>query len=229
MSNEAKFEEIFTEAAALDEKLSAIEERYEEEQLKLFGKYELEKASLYKERAAILGKIDNFWSILLEYTSASGDLLLPSEHEVLSCLVDISVERDAAEPANFKIIYKFSENEFFTDAEITKEYKLVDGKYTTSKAAISWKQGKSLVVKEDDAEMDDDEEGMMLGFFTWLESEEDKLQAGLQFANEIYPNAVSIFQTTLHDEDDDESDLDEEDIEESEDEEKAQASKKRKK
>ncbi|RKP24341.1 hypothetical protein SYNPS1DRAFT_29889, partial [Syncephalis pseudoplumigaleata] len=115
--------------------------------------------------------------------------------------------------------------------EITKSFKLGEENYTTSKADIDWKKDKSLVIAGDENE-DDGESIMQPGFFTWLASDEDPLNLGAQIANDIFPDAVSLFNSATSDDlnEEDISDLDEEDIEETDDdEEDAPASKKQKK
>ncbi|KAI9598951.1 nucleosome assembly protein [Syncephalis fuscata] len=213
MTDAHPFEKALLEAEKIEDQLNKIEERFQQEKAKLTGQFELEKASLYKERADIVGKIDGFWSIVLESTGIIDGLLIPGDEEALSHLINVMVERDAANPANFKIIFTFTENEFFTNTEITKSFKLEENKYTTSKVNIDWKKGKDLVTKDEGGNADEEDETIVIlpGFFTWIVAAEDQL--GL--------DAISLFHSaTSPDDDEDDSDLDdEEDIEESDNEE----------
>ncbi|KAI8054699.1 hypothetical protein BDF22DRAFT_680579 [Syncephalis plumigaleata] len=236
MSDAHPFDNALAEAEKIEEKLNKIELRFQNEKAKLTGKFELEKASLYKERAECVNKIDGFWSIVLQTAGVIDGLLMPGDEEAFSHLTGVMVERDESNPADFKIVLSFAENEFFTNTEISKSFKLEEERYTTTKAEIDWKEGKSLIITKDEDDADEDDVTTLLlpGFFTWFASEEDPLNLGAQIANDIFPDAISLFNSATSDDmDDDISDVDEEedieDTEDEEDEEDAPAPKKHKK
>ena len=89
---------------------------------------------MYKERDAEAIKLEEFWydyviSIgslygrFMALTNFLNDSNLVQEDEVepLKSLESFAVERSADAQTNFKLVFRFKENDFFTDAELVKE------------------------------------------------------------------------------------------------------------
>jgi hypothetical protein len=127
--------------------------------------YNLSKP-LYARRRELCRKIQNFWPVALEQCPPEIDQhIVPSDSEVMaSALKDIHMERfevpdsipdksenpaDYGQPRSVKLTFEFSENEWFTDSTITKNfwYRRNQSGYTglvSDPVKINWKKGKDL-------------------------------------------------------------------------------------
>ncbi|KAJ1680361.1 hypothetical protein EV182_000143 [Spiromyces aspiralis] len=218
----APFDNIETELKKINEELLR-------EETLLQAKYELKKAKLYKQRNEVISKTDKFWSTALENHPVLSSLIEMDDMDAIQHLSEINVVRDTDNPINYKIVFRFTENPYFSNEELVKEFDFSnpeDVKVTNH--PINWKEGKSLVKedlgtkgKEATAE-EDDEEGENESFFKWFYETIQGLEIAEIIADDFFPDAVRYFANLAEDlaeEDDDghilESLVDAEEVEES--------------
>lgn len=113
---------------------------------------EVEKAAAKPEDADIKG-IPEFWLTAMKNSITLAETITDRDEAALKHLVDIRMEY--LEKPGFKLIFEFSENEFFTNKEITKTYYYQEesgygGDFIYDHAEgdkIDWKAGKDLTVR----------------------------------------------------------------------------------
>ncbi|KAJ3091128.1 hypothetical protein HK102_001596 [Quaeritorhiza haematococci] len=144
MAIEIDFEAV-QKVLNVEEKLEKIEEEHSREQAVLAAKFELQKQPTYKKRDEAATAIDGFWKMVVSSHPILTNLFSPEEDKVMEHLTSMSVVRDEKQPMNYKLTFKFSDNEWFTNKELTKEIKW-KGKdeFVVENTKIKWKPGKSL-------------------------------------------------------------------------------------
>ncbi|KAJ1922235.1 hypothetical protein H4219_000097 [Mycoemilia scoparia] len=213
---------------SVESELKKINEELLKEETLLQAKYELSKAKLYKQRAEIIAKTENFWPTALENHPVLSSLIEMDDMDVMKHLTDINVVRDAENPINYKIVLRFSTNDYFTNEELVKELDFTNPEEPkVVNQPINWKEGKSLVKEaspkgkeaEDDEEAEDDDNE---SFFKWFTETTEGIQIAEIIADDFYPDSVRYY-ANLADEDEDsieglvfqdDSDEDDEDVNE---------------
>ncbi|KAJ1656039.1 hypothetical protein IWQ61_004326 [Dispira simplex] len=223
---EAAMQKAWQEVLDVDEKLEEINDELVAEEAKLAAKFEHKKHPLYVERQRMFDKIPRFWSVVIENHPVLAGLVQMEEMDLLSLLKAIEVERDAENPAKFKVHLRFADNDYLVNNHIVREFDLDEStnELVSEVPKIEWKDGKNLTVPPEG------EEG---SFFHWFTSDDPSV--GELIANDLFPNAVRYFtiDEDVEDEDllsGDEEDLlsEEDDEDDDEEEEDAGAPKKKK-
>lgn len=110
-------------------------------------------APLYTKRAAVIKRIPHFWPLVFEQAPEDIDTYIqPSDSEILaSCLSSFDVSRPdvKSHPRNVTFRFTFSENEFFADTVLEKNFYARtaddgDRVLVSEPVRIAWKQGKDL-------------------------------------------------------------------------------------
>ena len=131
-------------------------------------------------------------------------MVADKDQEVLKHLIDIDIDSQVTENTKmYKIIFKFSANEFFTNTELWKQIESkIEGEEastTTTQSGINWKAGKNFVSttssqttkrKRDAVEEDlSESEGLIRMFAEETEHDEDVVSMVI---DQIYENPLSI-------------------------------------
>lgn len=156
-----------------------INEKYKEERAALEKKYEEFRAPVFEKRASVIAGdvevelegaeskpegeqegeeekgIPGFWYQCISNHPAVGSLVTEHDLDALEFLSDISVEY-TDDYSGFKLIFKFRENDFFSNTELTKSYKvspdLLEEKApaltSVEGSKIEWKHKKNLCQAE---------------------------------------------------------------------------------
>ncbi|KAJ1671533.1 hypothetical protein GGF38_000733 [Coemansia sp. RSA 25] len=182
-----------------------------EEEAALHAKYEQKKVGLYRRRQESIDKIPGFW-----HTSS---LIESEDREAISYLKSIDIERSAETPVNYKIVFKFAENPYFTNSELAKEFNFSDkGSIKVVNPEINWKEGKDLTASPAKLEGEDDGDSFTenedTSFFCWFSDENGSQLADL-IANDLFPLALMYFTGSADDSDGDDvyDELVQEDVE----------------
>ncbi|ORX90266.1 hypothetical protein K493DRAFT_318072 [Basidiobolus meristosporus CBS 931.73] len=206
-SEDPVMEETWAKLLNVEQEMEEVNEKLFKEQGKLTTKYENTKGPVYKKRQELLGQIPNFWTITFKNHPMLQGLLESEDVEVFNHLTDITIDRSTDDCTVYKVILSFSENPYFSNDSLIKEFSHDEsGKVIIKNHPILWKDGQDLT--QSDGEKKD-------SFFTWF-SEEDP-EIGDLIANDLYPNAVKYFQGFDNDEDDEEFDDFGDELDESED------------
>jgi len=114
--------------------------------------------------------------------------LANDDYSVVQYIDDITVEKDENSSENFKIILSFSENEYFKNKELVKEFIVDgDGQRKIKSTPIEWFDGRDYTKKRKADEEEDDQ-----SFITWFSEEntdEGSLDLGRAFKDDVYPQA----------------------------------------
>lgn len=108
-------------------------------------------APIYERRAEVTNGIPSFWPrALANFSDLDTAITEPDAHILEECLASIDVKRpDPKEIRSFDIIFKFKENEFFSNTELKKSF-VYKELGTESRGIVSepvkidWKEGKDV-------------------------------------------------------------------------------------
>jgi len=199
-------------------------------------------AAVYEKRRVLSKEIPKFWPVALtNHPSFAIQIQHTEDQTAFLHLVDLWVERDAVEPRAFTLEFHFSENPYFSDSVLKKEYKYIpppaaegevpdeDGitpsmldfnweRDIEAKATkINWKDDEHNLVKLHPQTVVDDDLTEGGSFFNFFETATDYTDIGILLANEIFPEAIDYFTgeatagLTGDDDDEDITDSEEED------------------
>ncbi|KAJ2682778.1 hypothetical protein H4R19_007080, partial [Coemansia spiralis] len=200
------------ELDAINKDIDVIVDQLVDEEAALHAKYELRKAPLYKKRQEVISRIPKFWLTCLEKHPIITSLIEMQDADAIAHLESIEIERSAENPINYKIVFAFGDNPYFSNARLTKEFDFSDkGNAKVTNHKINWNQGKDLAAsakKAAAAEDGSDEfsENEEASFFCWFDDANGSELADL-IANDLYPNAGMYFVGTAESDDEDEDEL----------------------
>jgi len=216
----------------LDDKYLALEREYKKEVNELTKKYTEKQRPLLEERRDMLTKcegspktgtpaLEGFWLKAMKHHPELEDVIMEWDEPVLNYLVDMEKTNldDDDGDKGFKIAFKFLENPYFTNKELTKEWHTEEtnpycGEIDPTKieaTKIDWKPGMNVTVEKvtkkvkgggaKKAKQRKEKEEPRPSFFR---SFIPKLEQGMKLTEELRVQAES-----LQDEDDEEEDDDE--------------------
>jgi nucleosome assembly protein 1-like 1 len=125
---------------------------YREELCLLERKYDQINQLLYEERAKIVNTIPNFWRTVLLNHPVFENIISDQDKEALSYLRNLFVKYDESSPS-FTLGFEFSDNQFFSNKILEKEFRLLNSSDTESPdiifedskgTEILWKDGNNL-------------------------------------------------------------------------------------
>ncbi|EGX88010.1 NAP family protein [Cordyceps militaris CM01] len=109
-------------------KLQELEDDFEDVEVELLRQQAKLSAKLYEKRAATIADIPNFWPLVLEQSPPDIDeYIQPTDSAVLlNHLVGLDVDRfelpSGGDPRSVRITMTFSENEYFSDKSLSKQF-----------------------------------------------------------------------------------------------------------
>lgn len=141
------------------EKIKSIEnesmkvfEEYEKEIALIKEKYIKKNEEIIKKRKEEIEKLKeinkesvNFWFKVLVNSKQTNDLISPKDNDVLKSLTNIKIEYLDNEYENFKIIFEFDKNEYFTNDTLEKAYYFSKDKLISKieSTDIKWNKNKN--------------------------------------------------------------------------------------
>jgi template-activating factor I len=217
-------EEIVEEMKGVNQEIEVVETEIAKQHIKALK-------PIYEKRKEILKKIPKFWSQVFMKRAYIGQYLSTDDYSVVQFIDDVTVEMDENSLESFKIVMNFSENEYFKNKELIKEFIVeADGQRKIKSTPIEWFDGRDYTKKR--KANDDEDDQSFIKWFSEEISDENSWEIGKLIKDEVYPQAWLIY---TNDDDDDDDDIiagDDEEInadfdEESEEEELEVPSKKR--
>ncbi|KAK9700625.1 hypothetical protein K7432_012107 [Basidiobolus ranarum] len=198
-------QKVWPQVVQIEDEFEKINDTLVEETTALATKYENIKAPIYEKRSEILAQIPKFWSTAFGNHPMLSALLDEEDLLVFEYLTNLKVQRDEKDCTAYKIIMEFSENPYFENKELIKEFSHDDDGccVKVKNHPITWKEGKDITKKSGQGEEVDSG-----SFFMWFT--EDDAEIGELVANDLFPNALRYFQG-IDEEEDSEDDLNEED------------------
>ncbi|SNX87651.1 related to SET protein (Protein phosphatase 2A inhibitor) [Melanopsichium pennsylvanicum] len=237
MTDNYRQPEAKTFSDALQQKVDALVKDFRKADVELI-KHELKlNAPLYKKRAEIVSSVKDFWFQALINCMATNVYIDDADHEALSYLSNIEVERDIDDPRAATITFHFRENPYFSNDKLVKKFSLVDGAKSLEdefnfleetkpeKTDINWKSDDKNLVKlkptTGGPDSDDFEPGSF--FSTFFDNQDKEVAGGIGHAliMDFWPGAIDFY-TGADDLDFDEDDFDSEDEEDDEDDDDAE-------
>jgi len=139
-----------------DQARSDLAKRYTEKQQEfLIKRSKLLKASSDDTPKTGTPALPGFWCKAMKHHEAFEDKIKEWDEPVLEHMTDVEVEKFDPETKGFKVIFRFSENEYFSNTELCVEYHSSEAnpyldtmeveKVVATK--IDWKPGKDVTVK----------------------------------------------------------------------------------
>ncbi|CAG8828622.1 31789_t:CDS:2, partial [Racocetra persica] len=129
-------EGVFEEMKSLLHEFEQVETELARQQVKLL-------APIYEKRRKIFEKIPRFWTTAFMNHPHVAQFLDSDDFEVVQCLNELIIERDEINLDNYKIKLTFSENPYFTNTEIVKEFSVdAEARRHIKTTEIAWNDGK---------------------------------------------------------------------------------------
>lgn len=140
---EKESEKLFDE---YEKEIAEIKEKYikKNEELIAKRKEEIEKLNELNKKKV------NFWFKVLVNDKLTNDIITQKDYEVLKCLTNIRLEYIDKEFKNFKLIFEFEKNEYFSNEFLEKQYFFSEDKLISQiiSTEIQWKENKNYSQKK---------------------------------------------------------------------------------
>lgn len=188
------------EIDACQNEIDAMNEKASEEILKVEQKYNLLRRPFFEKRNEIIGRIPKFWLTAFINHPQISSIIEEDEEDALQYLTKLEVEEFEDIKSGYKIIFHFSENPYFSNSSLCKEFQLGStGDPTSSSTEIGWKEGYNLTAKA--AQRAAAEKGSRKRhletrtFFTWFCDNLDPSQDDVAevVKDDLWPNPLQYF------------------------------------
>merc|ERR1711892_1420523 len=177
-----------------------MNEKASEEILKVEQKYNLLRRRFFEKRNSIIGRIPKFWLTAFINHPQISSIIEEDEEDALQYLDRLEVEEFEDIKSGYKIIFHFSENPYFSNPSLCKEFQLgSSGDPTSSSTEIGWKEGYNLTAKaEQRAAAVKGQRKRHLEtrtFFTWFCDNMDPQQDDVAevIKDDLWPNPLQYF------------------------------------
>eukprot|EP00996_Jenningsia_fusiforme_P002591 NODE_3417_length_981_cov_22.508584_g3139_i0.p1 GENE.NODE_3417_length_981_cov_22.508584_g3139_i0~~NODE_3417_length_981_cov_22.508584_g3139_i0.p1 ORF type:complete len:229 (+),score=75.15 NODE_3417_length_981_cov_22.508584_g3139_i0:102-788(+) len=210
-------QESATEVLAVQKKLETLDEEFDAKVLELQSAYNTRRKPFYEERNRAIAKVPNFWHIVFSQHRVLEMFIQEFDAPIFKHLTALNVAEKEDVKSGYKISMTFSENPYFSNTELWKDYTNTDdGNATATQSGINWKEGMrpggSLEPAGKKRAREDET------FFTIFERDDaDAIDIGSIIKDDVWPDPVKYFLGDVEDEDDigeDDDDEDEDDEEE---------------
>ncbi|XP_039269926.1 protein SET-like [Styela clava] len=219
-----KIQDAIEKIDEVQNEVDRLNEQSSEEILQVEKKYNKLKWPHYLKRSELITSIPNFWVTTFVNHPQISALLNEEDEDALHYLTKVEVQECNEIKTGYTISFHFSDNPYFDNDVITKEFRLSEsGEPSSSSTTINWKEGKNLTEKigENSAKGKRKHEELE-SFFSWFSDSGDcgADELGEVIKDDIWPNPLHYYLAPEGvDEDDDDDDDGLDDIEEEEEEE----------
>jgi len=182
--------------------IDAMNEKASEEILKVEQKYNQLRKPFFEKRSGIISKIPKFWLTAFINHPQLSQIIEEEEEDCIQFLEKLEVEEFEDIKSGFKIQLHFSENQYFSNKTLVKEFQLgSSGDPTSSSSDIQWKAGYNLVEKaaQRSALARDKAKGKrhleVRTFFEWFCDNSDPQQDDVAevIKDDLWPNPLQYF------------------------------------
>ncbi|XP_067832260.1 protein SET-like [Heptranchias perlo] len=180
---------------ACQHELESLNERASEEILRVEKKYSELRRPHFERRNRLIENIPGFWvTAFLNHPQLSA-LIDESDEEAFNYMMRLEVEEFEDIKSGYRIKFNFSENPYFENSLIIKEFHLgTGGKPVSQSTPIKWKKGMDLTALSKGV----DEKGRKRGhrsFFSWFTEHRnpttDEIAEVLK--DDMWPNPLQYF------------------------------------
>merc|ERR1719187_1121496 len=157
-----------------------MNEKASEEILKVEQKYNLLRRPFFEKRNEIIGRIPKFWLTAFINHPQISSIIEEDEEDALQYLTKLEVEEFEDIKSGYKIIFHFSENPYFSNSSLCKEFQLGStGDPTSSSTEIGCRK-RHLETRT---------------FFTWFCDNLDPSQDDVAevVKDDLWPNPLQYF------------------------------------
>lgn len=142
---DSETQKALEEIDACQNEIDYLNEKASEEILKVEQKYNQLRKPHLEKRNEFIKSIPNFWvTAFVNHPQISG-ILEEEEEECLHFLTKLEVEEFEDIKSGYRINFHFSQNPFFENEVLTKEFHLgTSGDPASESTPIRWKEGKKL-------------------------------------------------------------------------------------
>jgi len=224
---ESEHQDVVEQIDAVQNQIDGLNEQASEEILQIEQKYNNLRKPFFYKRAEMIKKIPKFWVTVFVNHPQISALLDEEDEEALHYLTSVEVEEFEDIKSGYRIKFHFSENPYFKNELICKEFMLSDsGEQTCQSTEIKWKENMDLTKRQSEINVKPGQKRQHEepeSFFSWFndQSEGGADEVGELIKDDIWPNPLQYFlgagNDTENNEDDDENVVLMEDEEEEED------------
>eukprot|EP00794_Sanderia_malayensis_P015667 gene15667-17247_t len=189
-------QDLIEEIDRVQSQIDSLNEKASEEILLVEQKYNNLRKPHFDTRADLIKKIPNFWFVNHPQISA---LLDEEDEEALHYLMSLEVEEFEDIKSGYRIRFHFSDNPYFTNATLCKEFLVNESGEQSCKAThIEWKHKMDLTNKGDKETGEAGQKRHLEepeSFFAWfndhLEGQADEV--GELIKDDIWPNPLQFY------------------------------------
>jgi len=224
---ESEHQDVVEQIDAVQNQIDGLNEQASEEILQVEQKYNNLRKPFFAKRAEMIKKIPKFWVTVFVNHPQISALLDEEDEEALHYLSSVEVEEFEDIKSGYRIKFHFSENPYFKNELVCKEFMLSDsGEQTCQSTEIKWKENMDLTKRQSEVNVKPGQKRQHEepeSFFSWFndQSEGGADEVGELIKDDIWPNPLQYFlgagNDTEDNEDDDENVVLIEDEEEEED------------
>jgi len=180
--------------------IDAMNEKASEEILKVEQKYNQLRRPFFEKRNSIIERIPKFWLTAFINHPQISSIIEEDEEDLLQNLTRMEVEEFEDIKSGYRITFHFSENPYFSNSSLCKEFQLgSSGDPTSTSTEISWKEGYNLTEKAAQraalAKGSRKRQLETRTFFTWfcdnLDPAQDEVAEVIK--DDLWPNPLQYF------------------------------------
>jgi template-activating factor I len=179
--------------------IDALNEKASEEILKVEQKYNKLRKPFFEKRNDLIQKIPNFWVTAFVNHPQISAILDEEEEECLHHLTRVEVEEFEDIKSGYRIKLHFSENPFFSNEMLEKEFHLATSGDPASKSTgIKWSEGMNLIKSAQSRQMGNGKKtrhGPRRTFFQWFVDNSDPSADDIAevIKDDMWPNPLQYF------------------------------------
>lgn len=211
MASSSRTEPVNGEIEAVDEQayeeMKSLQQQLEKMELEIARQRVKLSVPIYERRRKVFEKISKFWTNVFMKHPIVVQYLDYDDSEVIQSVKELIIERDERNLENYKIILTFSENPYFSNTELSKEFTVdADGTRHIKSSEIIWHEGKDFTKKRKNE--DDDDQGL-IRWFSETSTDDTSWELGKTIRDDLYAEAWMHYNFDYEEEDpEEEIDLD---------------------
>ncbi|XP_067683946.1 protein SET-like [Haliotis asinina] len=195
---ESQMQKTLEDIDSCQNEIDALNEKASEEILQVEQKYNKLRKPHFDRRNGLIEEIPNFWVTAFVNHPQISAVLDQEEEECLHYLKKVEVEEFDDIKSGYKIKFSFSQNPYFTNELLCKEFHLATSGDPASKStSIEWKEGMDLTKKLQQSEQNGRKRklGMARNFFSWFLDNTDPSADDIAevIKDDMWPNPLQYY------------------------------------
>jgi len=196
---DAEHQDIIEQIDSVQNQIDGLNEQASEEILQVEQKYNNLRKPYFSKRADMIKKIPKFWVTVFVNHPQISALLDEEDEEALHYLESVEVEEFEDIKSGYRIKFCFTENCYFNNKDICKEFMLSDsGEQTCKSTAIEWKPNMDLTKRQNESPQKPGQKRHHEepeSFFSWFndQSEGGTDEVGELIKDDIWPNPLQYY------------------------------------